>query len=200
MTRQASRARRDNSAVPTALKASAAELATREPSAAAMQAASATLPARRRMPSRPGPCAGEAAGACIIDLTGDDDQPVSATTAQPMSASSGQAISTSSRHIARQQQRQQDPGGWACPQCTLANMPEALECQACSKARPLGRLVPSHTAAASRLSAEVQSKNTQSVGWQCKFCTLCNDVSATRCGACGEWRYASGAQMVPLGL
>ena len=168
-----------------------------------MQAASAALPAQRRMPPRAGPSAEEAAGECIIDLTSDDDQPKSATAAQR--GSSDEAVSLSVQQISGKQQQQQ-AGSWACPQCTLANGMEAHECQACGKARPLGRLVPTPTAAAapnrsSGLSAEVRhTRGPSSAGWQCKFCTLRNDVSDTRCGACGEWRYANGAQMVPLGL
>ena len=207
---QASRDRPDSSAALPARHMSASALAASEPSAAAIQAASAPLPARRRVPSKAGPPAEEAAGECIIDLTSDDDQPVSATAAQPESGNPQQAVSMPSGQVSRQQHQpqqhqQQHAGGWACPQCTLANVPEAHECQACGKARPLGRLVPTHVAAApptrsSGLSAEVTFTREPSAGWQCKFCTLCNDGSDTRCGACGEWRYASGAQMVPLGL
>jgi len=179
--------------------ASASALGTHGPSASAVHAASAALPARRRVPSKAS-LAEEPAGECIIDLTSDDDQPASAAAAQH--ESSDIEVSMPARQ-SRGQQQQAD--GWACRQCTLANAPEAHECQACGKARPLGRLVPAPTAVAppSRSSgflAEVSFKREPSAGWQCKFCTLCNDVSASRCGACGEWRYASGAQMVPLGL
>ena len=205
---------RNSPAALSAKNVSASAHGASGPSAAAVQAVAAAPPARRRMPSRAAPSAEDATGECIIDLTGDDGHLESAIAAQPGSATIEQAVSMTSRHVTLQQQQQeqqqqQQPkhraGGWACPQCTLANVPEAHKCQACGKARPLGRLVPIPTAAtpvhqSGGLPAGIKVERYSLAGWHCKFCTLCNDVSASRCGACGEWRYASGAQMMPLGL
>lgn len=114
-----------------------------------------------------------------------------------------------------------DRSVWVCQQCTLANAAEAAHCSACGRSRPLGRLTaasagafanasgaptrppaafkPAPVVAAGQGVGKVPGGastgiNAGEAAWECKFCTLANPRASTRCGACEQWRFASGAR------
>lgn len=63
---------------------------------------------------------------------------------------------------------------WECLKCTLLNPPLAPICELCSTQKP-------------------KDVDTEYNSWSCKFCTLGNNVKLDACGACGNWRYSTGA-------
>ena len=102
---------------------------------------------------------------------------------------------------------------WCCLQCSLANTAVAPQCIACGKSRPLGcrnsplviggAVIPASTPAATTASRGHHLSGmlvTEGVAvkdpgtWECKFCTLANSYTISRCEVCESWRYASGAQ------
>jgi hypothetical protein len=222
LERQAEQQRLNSGAAASASASGASASATRGPSAAAVSAASDRVPARRRAPPRTGLIAADPEPDVVDLISSDDDcEPPRSSGATQLSKRTVTAPDEHAVDVNKtpQPQRQQHLPrlagsrviGWVCSQCTLVNDQEAGHCEACSKIRPLGRLLLTATIAAPvapgaassstgpPAAADHNRTRGPHAGWQCKFCTLCNDAGATRCGACGEWRYASGARMVPLG-
>ena len=209
-------------ASPLEASAAAAASAVREPSAAAVQAVSARVPARPRAHPWAGLTVAADPDPDFVDLisSDDDDGPRRSAATAPVGkgtadASGPHAAAESSQPQPRRRRQLSGSAsvrtsGWTCPQCTLVNAHAAGHCEACGRARPLGSLSSAATTAGPAGVTGAQPPATPTVtaargvglgphvGWQCGFCTLCNNASATHCGACGEWRYASGVKMEPL--
>ncbi len=108
---------------------------------------------------------------------------------------------------------------WRCPACTLVNARAAALCAACAApapaagadALPSGEVskrgsvaapaaAPAATSGGPGGQAGRAALGALAAGgaWACRFCTLHNAGGAERCGACDQWRYASGLPMPAL--
>jgi hypothetical protein len=98
----------------------------------------------------------------IIDLTSDDDDPISIINVEPSE------IATS------------EPQEWSCPTCTLLNPISARTCEVCSSPSPLP-IRPKHPQ-----GVLVRKTTKEGAGWYCDFCgSGPRDMGYWSCQECG---------------